>query len=118
MDGRKYPSLEKRRPKVMFCVPQGSVFGPFVFLLYLNGLENVIKNIKSVMFIDDTTVVSSGKELICSFLLTCTCFQTRLLLMRYLIMSIDANQFDSDLESSNTSLCCIKGCLTEVLGSN
>ena len=43
-------------------VPQGSVLGPFLFLLYINDLQKVVKDSQIVMFADDTTIVKSGKH--------------------------------------------------------
>ena len=42
-------------------VPQGSVLGPQLFLLYRNDICNVSKLIKCILFADDTNLFFSGK---------------------------------------------------------
>ena len=59
LDGR--PSQEYR---VNGGYPQGSIFGPALFLLYINDLpDGVICNI--AIYADDTTLVSVIRNLIC-----------------------------------------------------
>ena len=58
-----YNAMQSNRNAITCGVPQGSILGPLLFLLYMNDLSSVSKSCFSVLFADDTNVFIKGKNL-------------------------------------------------------
>jgi hypothetical protein len=49
---------------VKFSVPHGSVLGPMLFNVYINGFPGILKNIAhTVLYADDTTILVMSNDL-------------------------------------------------------
>jgi hypothetical protein len=59
----EYIGATSRLQNIECGVPQGSVLGPLLFIIYTNDLPDVLKFSKTILFADDTTIYKSSDNL-------------------------------------------------------
>ena len=66
-DRHKYVYLNGSKSNIngiTFGVPQGSVLGPLLFLIYMNDLPNCLFHTKAIVFADATTLYASSDDVV------------------------------------------------------
>ena len=58
-----YNEHESEKKETLCGVPQGSILGPLLFLLYINDLPSVSSLIMPILFADDTNLFCNGPNL-------------------------------------------------------
>ena len=56
----KYGQIRSKEMLIQAGVPQGSILGPILFLLYMNDIENCSKLLSFILFADDTNIFYSN----------------------------------------------------------
>ena len=57
-----FDGIESSKLRITCGVPQGSILGPLLFLIYINDIASVSKELFSLLFADDSNMFVTGKN--------------------------------------------------------
>ena len=89
-----YNNTDYKLCPIKFGVPQGSILGPLLFLLYINDICNISTILKVLLFADDTNLLCSGKKLE-------TLIETMNSELKKLSLWFKINKMSSNVEKNN-----------------
>jgi hypothetical protein len=58
-----YNGFKSSQQNISCGVPQGSILGPLLFLIYVNDLGDIFTKINAVLFADDTNLIVTGNSI-------------------------------------------------------
>ena len=58
----KYNNSDSFQRDITYGVPQGSILGPILFIIYIHDLPFCVEHCKTILFADDTTIYKTGKH--------------------------------------------------------